>query len=60
MEDIRCTQCNQLIGKNLIIRYGEFKCPRCKTINVIDRDLTTQKKESIMNQTVTNSSFEGQ
>lgn len=38
MEDLRCTQCNHLLGKNVDIRYGEFKCPRCKAINIIDRD----------------------
>lgn len=37
MEDIRCTNCNQLLGKKMVIRYGEIKCPRCKAINIIDR-----------------------
>lgn len=50
MEDIRCTQCNRVLGKKMLIRYGEIKCPRCGAINIIDnRNLTTIPKQPIMN-----------
>lgn len=37
MEDIICTNCGHCIGKKVVIRYGEFKCPSCGAINIIDR-----------------------
>ena len=48
MKDLRCAYCNHLIGKKTVISYGEFKCPRCKSINIIDRDLTKHSKSAIM------------
>jgi phage FluMu protein Com len=46
MMDIRCTQCNRLIGKKVVIRYGEFRCPNCKTINVFDHLTDTYKRDT--------------
>lgn len=46
MTDLRCTTCDYLFGKNVIIRYGEMKCPKCKSINIFDyQDLTRNKEE---------------
>lgn len=48
-QELRCTQCGKLLGKKMVLRYGEMKCPRCNAINIFDysRNLTNKVESDI-------------
>lgn len=39
MEDLRCSHCNHLFGKKVVLVYGEFKCTSCGALNIFDRSI---------------------